>query len=332
VYGPEALLINHTVHYECDLYYDGMASDSVSYLWVLEAGASLATLTQDGGPKCYLTAGPATGSLKLRCKIVTDGIQIDGPLRDITIGDISSLPGAVNGAFPLSSGRAHYMARANLAYDTSDGRYKLNESQHDMIFTEEPQWYLRQDPTTMEKYDMFAPATVNAFFKSPNTTKVYVDGVETGSWFAPTSTQWQYLLEGRLASTVCGVHNARFVKCCIDWLKGLIILPCDYEHPSTVKDFAGINNKITSFTTNCFTWDEWRQIESAGAVFLPAAGYFSPTKEAIDNIFDYGYHALNTRAYYAGSNSKYLQVLNDNLKTDQGTSTNYRYTVRLAHE
>ena len=100
---------------------------------------------------------------------------------------------------------------------------------------------------------------------------ITVDGV---AWRVLTSQEWKYLLETRSASTLNGTANARYVKAKVAGKSGIIIFPDMYAHPSGVTPPSGINNATTNlWNTNVYDADDWSAMKTAGAVFLPAAGY-----------------------------------------------------------
>jgi len=82
-----------------------------------------------------------------------------------------------------------------------------------------------------------------------------------------TAEEWAYLLGSRGSASyakanLMGEHY------------GLILLPDDYEHPSGLAAIVGLNEEgNNSWSANQYTSGEWAQMEAAGAVFLPAAGY-----------------------------------------------------------
>lgn len=82
-----------------------------------------------------------------------------------------------------------------------------------------------------------------------------------GGWRTLSSDEWKYLLWKRKgydrlrgAATVCGVH-------------GMVILPDNWQGDSISPTFDGWN-------TNVYDDTSWTQLENAGAIFLPAAGYY----------------------------------------------------------
>ena len=94
-------------------------------------------------------------------------------------------------------------------------------------------------------------------------------------WRTPTggeSGEWYYLLNTRSASTVDGTADARYVKATVCEKVGLIIFPDVYIHPSGVTAPTNINTSDAFFAGNTYDSSAWSQMESAGCVFLPAAG------------------------------------------------------------
>ena len=86
------------------------------------------------------------------------------------------------------------------------------------------------------------------------------------------SGEWCYLLDTRIASTVDGTADARYVKATVCEKVGLIIFPDVYTHPSGVTAPTNINTSGAFFAGNTYDSSAWSQMESAGCVFLPAAG------------------------------------------------------------
>lgn len=83
-------------------------------------------------------------------------------------------------------------------------------------------------------------------------------------WRTLTTDEWEYLFKNRKDAN----NNPLYGHGKVGGLRGMIILPDGWTKPDGVKDFtAGL-----SAWTNAYTPDEWETMESAGAVFLPAAG------------------------------------------------------------
>lgn len=88
-----------------------------------------------------------------------------------------------------------------------------------------------------------------------------------------SSGEWYYLFNSRSASTVNGTPNARYAKAKVNNVQGVILFPDVYTHPAGVTAPTGINaTGNTGWTGNNYSDDDWTKMESAGCVFLPAAG------------------------------------------------------------
>ena len=101
----------------------------------------------------------------------------------------------------------------------------------------------------------------------------YGDNLSTATWRTLTRAEWNYLLSSRLNATqkwghatIGGLYN------------GLILIPdgikgddddesIEWSCPITFTPGSG-----NGYNTNTYTMDEWTQMESAGAIFLPACG------------------------------------------------------------
>lgn len=83
-------------------------------------------------------------------------------------------------------------------------------------------------------------------------------GNTAGVWRTLTASEWDYLVHSRSGK----IAKA---KCISDSHKGMIILPDDWELPSDC-DF-------NASTINNYTAAQWKKMEVAGAIFLPANGY-----------------------------------------------------------
>ncbi len=84
-----------------------------------------------------------------------------------------------------------------------------------------------------------------------------------GGWCTLTADEWHYLLfdrtdadEKRTVGTVNGIH-------------GLILLPDEWEQPTE----CVIVSLAKGWDVNVYSVSQWEQMENAGAVFLPAAGF-----------------------------------------------------------
>ena len=95
-------------------------------------------------------------------------------------------------------------------------------------------------------------------------------GGTAGLWRTLTKDEWYYLFNTRSnAASLYGYATVNSVK-------GLVILPDSWALPASCTFTA----TTSSFDTNTYTASQWNDMETAGAVFLPSAGYRSGTKVA----------------------------------------------------
>ena len=121
-------------------------------------------------------------------------------------------------------------------------------------------------------------------------------------WRTLTSAEWDYLFKTRTASTIGTTDNARFAKAKLlsssTGIRGIILFPDNYTHPEGVADPAGINvTGSTSWSTNNYSEADWLLMQTAGAVFLPAAGKFAKGGGSVwivMNVNDVGYYWSTT--------------------------------------
>lgn len=90
--------------------------------------------------------------------------------------------------------------------------------------------------------------------------RVVNGGYSNQLWFAMSKSEWEYLLSRE--------NKKGFAQ--VNGVNGLIILPDDFPNNMNI-------NQTTGYTSNSYTPDTWSELEKAGAVFLPAAGYRSTT-------------------------------------------------------
>ena len=104
--------------------------------------------------------------------------------------------------------------------------------------------------------------------------------VEAGigdGWRTLSSEEWAYLLDGR------SITN-RYCMATVNDKCGLVIFPDSYSHPAGVTAVSSANTSTASFSSNTWSATDWDKVETAGAVFLPAAGY----RVSSTNVFNEG--------------------------------------------
>ena len=139
--------------------------------------------------------------------------------------------------------------------------------------------------------------------------------------------EWNYVINARNASTVNGVVNARYAKAKVANVPGLILFPDSYTHPSEVAQPIGINETGNEgWNGNNYSETDFVLMQTAGAVFLPAAGYRDGTSVKLVSIYGDYWSASG-----AVSQAWHLWFYSNDVTADSGNN-NYRYygqSVRL---
>ena len=241
--------------------------------------------------------------------------------------------GALPGLFSVSATQQVFFSQGNLQYQASTNTWRFAEHQYDYVGTQTSDgfgyyggnvsgsdnryisstysgwidlfgWGTGSNPTlsssNQEDYGTFVDWGCNPISNGGNTNNL---------WRTLTKSEWDYLFNSRTdASSKCGTGN-------INGVGGLIILPDSWTLPSEcsfASGFAIINpNTHPDWTHNSYTLAQWAQMEAAGAVFLPAAGYRLGTY--VHDVGNFGgyWSSMPYSEYYASNmdfNSNYLNA------------------------
>ena len=138
-------------------------------------------------------------------------------------------------------------------------------------------------------------------------------------WRTLTNEEYVYLFHDRAnAATLFGLGS-------VNGVNGVILLPDNWSTPVglsfTASTTRGLewngtyyfNEQADNYTHNAYTEAEWARMESAGAVFLPAAGYREGTQVSlVGKAIDYWSASLHgTMAGGVSGNSKRLHPQSD---------------------
>ena len=238
----------------------------------------------------------------------------------------ASVPdGAINGKFSVSSTKKVYFSKGNLRYESS--KWSFFDNQYD-----------RYTSHSEDAWDHFGWSTSTTTYGMSTSTSLigdysgdFVDwGATMGTgWFTLSKDEWKYLFNTRSASTVGGTENARYAKAKVNDVQGVILFPDTYTHPDGVTAPVGVNaTGNTGWNGNSYTVADWTKMESAGCVFLPAAGYRGGSEMVSPATLGYYWSAtpsstLNTYSVYFSSSS---------LNPAYSNNRYYGYSVRLVQE
>ncbi len=256
-------------------------------------------------------------------------------------GNVTISQGAIQAAFSVSPTKKVYFSMGNLQYRPNTNTWRFAEHQYDAIGENN----LNMDETYNGWLDLFFCGTsgyngsypYNDFdyswfcYENDNYTTlagtnydwgiydpISNGGNQKGQWRTLTSNEWKYVINGRPdASEKRGIA-------CVDEMNGLIILPDEWTTPAGLSFTPGYANSPSEGyyqEMNFYTLEEWKQMESFGAIFLPAAGAAS-SNEFMDKYNSHGrYWSISKRNnepgttygeylyFYAGNIDFYHQVL-----------------------
>ena len=232
----------------------------------------------------------------------------------------SSYPqGAIGGVFSTSSTKQVYFSQGNLQYNPSTQTWQFAANQYDIIGSANSNispsysgwidlfgWGTGSNPTNSitgsSNYSTFTDWGNNAISNGGN---------QGGLWRTLSSSEWDYLLHRRPnAFSLSGGAT-------VNGVIGLVILPDNWTLPSGCSFTSG-----TTYTTS-----QWATMESAGAVFLPAAGYRIGT--GVIDVGSSGYYWSSTADPENSDNAKFLVFSSSSANSNSNYYRHYGRSVRL---
>ncbi len=201
--------------------------------------------------------------------------------------------------FSVSDEQQVEFSSGNLQYRASTQTWRFAPNQYDIVGSD--------NANIADDYDGWidlfgwgcgdAPTKVTIRFEEYMTYKEFGDNMpsekKSKKWRTLTKDEWVFLfLKRNKAEELFGLGSVGEVS-------GLILLPDDWTLPEgvafTPSTTLGLkygshqgrnafyNNECDNFTHNVYTIDEWRKMETNGAVFLPAA-YYRTVEEVSSNV------------------------------------------------
>lgn len=128
-------------------------------------------------------------------------------------------------------------------------------------------------------------------------------GKLANEWRTLTAEEWQYLFNRKDAS-----DNVKCGAACVAGVNGMILLPDEWTLPEGLTfnfGFHSEHGREYFAQKNNFTAGQWAKLETAGAVFLPAAGVRRASEVSSVGLYG-GYWSSSGRsnyAYYCGVGS-----------------------------
>lgn len=177
------------------------------------------------------------------------------------------------GAFSVSSTKQVMFSPGNLQYQPSTNTWRFAPAQTDTIgFYNQ---YI-SDVSYDGWIDLFGWGTGDAPIKSSSNSELYSEFTDWGknigdgtTWYTLSDDEWTYVIHSRKnAKEKSGVAS-------VNGVNGRILLPDTFHLPDGLTfNSSGSSEFGADYfkTVNDYTADQWAKMESAGAVFLPAAG------------------------------------------------------------
>ena len=257
------------------------------------------------------------------------GEETQTPDPDEGEGDSSDTPSSnfTPVSFSVSTTQQVYFSSGNLQYIQSSDTWQFASCQWECVGTDnvtggevtsDAYGYYREGTALADKVDLFGWSTGATIF-GVSTSTDWENGylgsfVDWGSnqigddvpntWRTLTYDEWDYLRwERENYDALCGIAQ-------VNGINGLILLPDGWSCPDGVTFQSGFHDSYgveyyAAYQT--FTADEWSKMESAGAVFLPAAGrrYGS----GVDYVQDLGYYWSATESDSRGACYLYFNAV-----------------------
>lgn len=264
----------------------------------------------------------------------------------ITIHDTvcpnDSPEGAMVGEFSVSATTKVHFSQGNLQYQASTSTWQFAAHQYDAISGANSNisntyagwidlfgWGTGNNPTNAStnsnNYSTFVDWGVNPIINGGN---------EANAWRTLTKDEWVYLFCTRTnAATLFGLGS-------VNGKDGTILLPDNWTLPagasftaSTTKGLEGqdgsyYNSNGNNFSDNTYTAEQWDVMESAGAVFLPAAGYRNGTAVKGVGLIGYYWSAMS----FSTGNAYDLHIWSNRLNPQDVSTRDGGKSVRLVQD
>ncbi len=253
-----------------------------------------------------------------------DDLQLYAHWKQVT--NVLGMQGALDGMFSVSDTKRVIFSQGNLQYHAVATKWRFAENQYDTIgalnanisptyhgWIELFGWGTGNNPTLStednDDYSTFVDWGVNAICNGGN---------EANLWRTLGREEWDYLFKTRANAASLYGHST------VKGVNGMIVLPDDWQGVTGVSFIPGTG----AFAQNTYTTEQWSRLESAGAVFLPVAGF--RRSSTVQGLRAYGdYWSSAPYSTFAAYNLNF----SSNSLTPKGSHNRYGgLSVRLVHE
>ena len=247
------------------------------------------------------------------------------------------ITGAIDGRFSVSANKQVLFSKGNLQYNAGTNIWRFAENQYDFIGDNNANvsssyngwidlfgWGTSGYDYGAVCYQPWSTSTTYSDYGIPNVLTGNADwgynaisngGNTTGQWRTLTQAEWKYIINSR--------PGIRYAGGQVNNVNGLILLP-DGWNENTYTLYGTNTSTGTIYDSNIISLADWKTLENAGAVFLPAAGYRERT--TVSNVGSQGYYWAATSNNNASA--QYL-VFSPAIYTNLYNSRFYGQSVRL---
>ncbi len=193
----------------------------------------------------------------------------------------------IAGVFSVSSSKTVRFSKGNLQYHCKNKTWRFAENQWDYIGD--------ANSNISDSYDGYIDLFGWGMWlegQTPTNTSTdyndYLSTVESGDftgnatigekWQTLSTSEWSYLFNSR--------GDNSYVKASVNGVSGIILLPDNWN--TETYTLSSYNTTNAAFTTNEISSENWSTLETAGAVFLPCAGFREGT--LVDRLGSGGYY------------------------------------------
>lgn len=250
-------------------------------------------------PECTLTSLLPNTAYEIMVEPVYDD-GTTGPTSPVTVlttpcEDAEPL----QGVFSVGSGKQVCFSKGNLNYyGHNGGEWSFAGHQYDVL-GEGNLVTILDEPRVNDKVDLFLWSNANNQYGTTgysSTNAAFIEGAfvewgENANLVKVLGSGWQTLSQKEWSFLLCERPNAtqRVAYAIVNDMRGLILLPDEWTTPTGISLLTASENGLELITEgygtsyvgpdggigqiNTYNADQWTQLEGAGAVFLPAAGF-----------------------------------------------------------
>ncbi len=281
--------------------------------------------------------------------IIENGYLGEGITMTINVGGYPV--GTINGLFSVSVAKQVYFSKGNLQFigSATTPFWKFADNQWDYFGTTTGQ---NSDSETVNR-DLFGWGTsgynhgaiaYQPWSTSINSSDYFAYGNrqyhlydQTGqadwgyntilnggniihTWRTLTSEEWIYLFNSRNSAGQKYGHGR------VNEVNGIIILPDNWILPEGLNFISG-----NSDWGNEYTLEQWNRMETAGAVFLPTAGYRVEFDISNEDVSGYYWSSSNYNGYPA-NHARYFGFHSNGIYATYSDHRDRGYSVRLVQD